>query len=123
MKRYLLALCGALLLLAPSGSADAGGGYPGCNCGPRVQRSYAPRPVVRHVRPAPTYDGRGHETNWMQRQGFTSCTQVYSSCLRGADKPGHGLAYQGVCENRLATCRRTGTWATTHTGTVHGLRP
>src|SRR4051812_29582790 len=76
-----------------------------CNCTP-LARSYAP-PVVRHVRPTPRFDNRGHQTNWMQSQGFSSCSQVRRSCYRGANKPGHGLAYAGVCEDRFQVCMQT----------------
>lgn len=66
-------------------------------------------------------DGR-HDHNWMGKQtGITSCSQMYSSCQRGANKPGHGLAYPGVCEDRRNKCMATGAWETTNTGNRYGL--
>lgn len=87
----------------------------------RVYRHYDQ--PVRHVhRPPPTFDNRGHETNWMQRQiGLNSCSQFRTSCYRGANKPGHGLAYPGVCEARWKDCMERGTWVTTNTGVRYGL--
>ena len=81
--------------------------------------------TTRHtvVRSAPTFDAVGHQTNFMQRQGFRTCSQVLVSCRRGATTGGitGRLAYSGVCEDRYRLCLKTGTWSTTNTGTVDGL--
>lgn len=118
-KLLCAALAASVIVPLSAASADAGG----CRCYKSTRayavRSYAPR--VRYHRPPPVFDGKGHETNWMQRQGFRSCSQVYRSCHRGAGKPGHGLAYAGVCEDRYRLCLRTGSWHTTHTGSVYNL--
>jgi hypothetical protein len=104
----------ALFATMPAPVAEANG-VDKCPCTKAV-----PKKRVRVV-PPPRYDGRGHETNWMQRQGFTSCSQVRASCYRGANRPGHGLAYPGVCEDRYRTCVASGCWHTNNTGSRCGL--
>lgn len=115
---FMLVVGYAALFTLVSDVAFANGYNRDCNCNRPVVRQYAPRPDYGR---RPTYDGRGHQTNWMQSQGFTSCSQVRASCYRGASKPGHGLAYGGVCEDRFNVCMRTGTWSTNNTGSVGGL--
>lgn len=102
----------AALVAAPTMATPASAGSQCCCCKPS-------KPKVHRV--VPRLDATGHDRAWMQRQGFRTCSQVLASCRRGANKPGHGLAYAGVCEDRFQTCLRTGTWSTTNTGSVSGL--
>lgn len=75
-------------------------------------------PTAQKVPKYARIDRGGHDGSWMQKQGFTSCGEVRESCGGGANKPGHGLKYSGVCEDRYQQCLKTGCWHTTNTGHV-----
>jgi hypothetical protein len=95
----------------------ASGASAGCKCDVEVSQHR----TVHHYSPPRTNDVI-HDRNWMRKQGgISTCSEFRASCYRGANIPGHGLAYPGVCEDRFHECMASGEWHTTHTGSRSGL--